>query len=362
MLERGHDPPARADPVGALPVALMPAQPVPGDRLQIGKRLLTAAWCPARTSAATSGLPRPNTTLTDFGADTVTSSPALRASTRLLANRIAVANRSPPSVAGPVHLVRVQTGRAGEPSGLRRVRGSARGAGSPCPPGRRRRRTSPGRPDPRAARRPGRRAGRPWRGWPRPVAGRATGRGSRPAQHRGDQHPPVGCSPVEQGPQHLLPGRVELPGQAELCSPGAEPDPGAFGGPGVVVRRAPTGPGQVVARRIRPGGQHRHRDHHDDAPLGTPRRDVAGRAVGLTQDAHACGQQRPLTHVLCDKKQAETRGTPKLSRIRFRKPGPLVLAGPSPRQRTFAPLVAGRARTPTETHASGCASSPMQTR
>ena len=91
MLEPGDDPAVRADPLRAVPVALMASQPVPRDALQKPTTSVTAAWWAARTCSAVSGSPSPNSTLTHFGAETVTSIPGRRWSTRRPANLTASA-------------------------------------------------------------------------------------------------------------------------------------------------------------------------------------------------------------------------------------------------------------------------------
>ena len=96
VLEPGDDPAVGADPLRALAVALMAAQPVPGHRSRKPTTSVTAAWWAARTCSAVSGSPSPNSTLTDFGAETVTSIPGRRLSTRRPAYRSASANGSLP--------------------------------------------------------------------------------------------------------------------------------------------------------------------------------------------------------------------------------------------------------------------------
>ena len=266
VLERGDDPAVGADPLGALAVALMAAQPVPGDRLQeahdLGHRGLVGGPDLQRgvrvaqpeqhanrlrrgdgdvdpRSAVVHPTPRE---LHGFGVGRQCRRPRRRRDRR----------RSPAARPGPgPRSCPAALARPGHPAAraAKRARsvGSANSAstGTPC--------VGAGldRVDKRAGGQPAARIG---------------------PQHRRDQLPPVRRRPRQQPAQGVGAGGVEATGQPRGRRTRAEPAAGRLSAQ-VVVRGAVGLPGQVVAGRVRPRPEHRHRHHHPGSPT---RRGTAG--------------------------------------------------------------------------------------
>ena len=311
VLERGHDPAVRLDPVGALAVALVPAQPVAGDRLQVRQRLDRPRPGGRREPPlATSASPSANSTLTDLGAEMVTSIPGRRTSTR----RSGEPQRGGVPVGPvlrPVHPAHVDPGRSGQPVGPGRRHGRWPAPARLVHPGLQTGEDRPvGRVREQVLDRHG--LGRS------PIPDRLDQRpGRQPAarvrpDHRRCRHPlSARRLPRQQVAQRLGAGRVDPSRQPGRRCPGSEPASGRFGAE-VVVGRAVRLPGQVVAGRVRPRAEHRHRHHHRRS---TARRDTDGptgaaRRLGRCRPVHAPveGADEGPHAYTCAGKPADPRG------------------------------------------------------
>ena len=310
MLERGHDPAVRLDPVGALAVALVPAQPVAGDRLQVrqcltDRGLVGVANRPGDVGVAereqhADGLGR--------GDGDVDAGPA---------------DVDPPigepqgggvpvgSVLPPVHPAHIDPGRGGQLVGPGRRHGRWPAPARLVHPGLQTGEDRPvGRVGEQLLDRHG--LGRS------PIPDRLDQRpGRQPAarvrpDHRRCRHPlSARRLPRQQVAQRLGAGRVHPPRQPGRRCPGSEPASGRFGAE-VVVGRAVGLPGQVVAGRVRPRAEHRHRHHHRGSPA---RRDTDGptraaRRLGRCRPAHAPveGADEGPHAYTCAGKPADPRG------------------------------------------------------
>ena len=269
VLEAGDDPPVGVDVGGALPAALMPAQPVPGHRLQIVDHLPDGdlVGVPDRGRHCLVAEPEQHAHRLGGGDGDVGPGPAHvhPPAGELQRGRVPVG-----AVRAPVHPAHVHTGGLRElPGPLRGHRGWPAAAG-PLDPGR-----QPG--EERALGGVGEQLpGRHRLGRGAVLHGVDQRLGVQPAarvraDHRRRRHPlRAGRLPREQVPQGLGTGRVDPAVQPGRRGAGAVPPPGRFRVQ-VVVRGAVRLPGQVVAGRVRPRAEHVHRHHHRRSPA--PRED-----------------------------------------------------------------------------------------